>query len=58
MYNICMRNKTDMVRKDFYLTKKQVTFAKEEANKIGVTFSEILRRILDSYINNRDGEQR
>ena len=54
MYNICMRNKTDMVRKDFYLTKKQIETLSKEAFKAGVTFSEILRRILDCYISDSE----
>ncbi len=46
-----MRNKTEMIRKDFYLTKKQIEVLEKEAKEKGVTFSEILRRILDNYIN-------
>ena len=48
-----MRNKTEMVRKDFYLTKKQVEMLEKEAIDKGVTFSEILRRILEDYIERK-----
>jgi len=48
-----MRNKTEMIRKDFYLTKKQVEIIDKEANEKGVTFSEILRRILDEYVGGK-----
>jgi len=54
MYNICMRNKTEMVRKDFYLTKKQVEILNNESSMLGITFSEVLRRILDSYIKEKN----
>ena len=49
-----MRKKTEMLRKDFYLTKKQVEFIDKDAAEKGVTFSEILRRILDNYIGQND----
>jgi hypothetical protein len=49
-----MRKKTEMLRKDFYLTKKQVEFIDKEAIEKGITFSEILRRILDNYIKQND----
>ena len=48
-----MRNKTEMIRKDFYLTRKQIEALEKESNDIGVTFSEILRRILDNYISDK-----
>jgi len=48
-----MRNKTEMIRKDFYLTKKQVEILNGESATLGITFSEILRRILDSYIRGK-----
>lgn len=49
-----MRNKTEMVRKDFYLTKKQVEILNNESSMLGITFSEVLRRILDSYIKEKN----
>jgi len=49
-----MRNKTEMIRKDFYLTKNQVESLNKEASKIGITFSEILRRILDDHLRKNE----
>ena len=43
-----------MVRKDFYLTKKQIKMLNNEAVNSGITFSEILRRILDDYIKKNE----
>ena len=45
-----MRNKTEMVRKNFYLTKKQIEELDKDALQNGISFSEMLRRILDKYI--------
>jgi len=39
-----------MIRKDFYLTSRQIEILEKEAYEAGITFSEILRRILDDYI--------
>jgi len=45
-----MRGKTDMVRKDFYITKKQLGAMIKCSKKIGINFSELMRRIMDDYL--------
>lgn len=54
LYNICMRNKIEMERKNFYLTKKQAEELEKDANRNGITFSEMLRRVLDKFIQSRE----
>lgn len=49
-----MRNKTEMLRKNFYLTKKQIEMLDREALKSGITFSEMLRRVLDDYTKRKN----
>ncbi len=49
-----MRNKTEMKRKNFYITKKQIEMLDYEASKAGITFSEMLRRVLDDYDKKKD----
>jgi hypothetical protein len=55
MYNICkgnknMRTKTDMIRKDFYITKNQSEMMIKVSKTKGITFSELMRRIMDDYL--------
>lgn len=46
-----MRKKTDMVRKDFYITKLQLCSMVDLSKKKGITFSELMRRIMDNYLD-------
>ncbi len=46
-----MRKKTEMVRKNIYLTQKQIKTLEIDASMNGIVFSEMLRRILDKYID-------
>ena len=39
-----------MIRTQVYLSEKQRAFLKSEALKYGIKFSEMLRRVLDTYI--------
>ena len=50
MYNKHMRTKTDMVRKDFYITKNQLEMIIRVSKTKGITFSELMRRIMDDYL--------
>jgi len=52
VYNIRrnMRTKTDMIRKDFYLTKNQSETMTKIAKEKGITFSELIRRVMDEYL--------
>ena len=45
-----MRTKTDMIRKDFYVTKNQIDLIFKISKKKGITFSELMRRIMDGYL--------
>jgi len=45
-----MRTKTDMVRKDFYITKNQIDLISKISKKKGITFSELMRRVMDDYL--------
>ena len=45
-----MRTKTDMVRKDFYITKNQLEMIIRVSKTKGITFSELMRRIMDDYL--------
>ena len=45
-----MRTKTDMIRKDFYLTKNQSETMTKIAKEKGITFSELIRRVMDEYL--------
>ncbi len=40
-------------RQTVFLTEPQAEFLKREAEKLGITVSELLRRIVDSYRENR-----
>lgn len=47
-----MRKKSQMVRKNIYLTINQIKELEKNAYENGIVFSEMLRRILDKYIKN------
>jgi hypothetical protein len=47
-----MRTKTDMKRKNFYLSKREIESLESKSKKIGISVSELLRRIIDSYFEN------
>ena len=39
-----------MKRKDFYLTEYEIDQLNKEAKKLGITFSELLRRVVDRHL--------
>ena len=39
-----------MVRRQCYLSEVQIVALKKEAKSLGITFSELLRRVLDRHI--------
>ena len=45
-----------MVRKQFYFTEKQDEFLKRQASLYGINSAEMLRRILDQYMEKRETE--
>jgi len=49
--------KGDMKRKNVMLTDQQVSKIKEEAEKRGISFSEMLRKIIDKFFRNAGGEE-
>ena len=49
MYNIYMRTKRDMVIKNHYFSVKEIELLENKAKKLGISVSEVLRRIIDSY---------
>lgn len=51
-----MRTKTDMIRKDFYITKEQSDSLIRISKTKGYTFSEFMRRIMDDYLKKIDVE--
>ena len=44
---------SDMVKKLICLSKPQVELLKQEAQKLGISFSEMLRRILDQWLQDK-----
>jgi len=42
----------NMKRTQIYLTKRQLSKMKQESYDLGISASELIRRILDRYINN------
>ena len=49
--------KKKMVRTNLYLTKSQYGQVRQEADKRGITFSEMFRKIVDKYLDNKkDGK--
>ena len=49
------RSKTSLKRINFYLTEFQIKELMSEAKKAGLTFSEILRRIVDVHLAKKRG---
>ena len=49
MYNESMRTKTDMERKNYYLSKREIESLESKSKELGINISELLRRIIDSY---------
>lgn len=45
-------------RKDFYLTDHEIKELEKEAKSLDLTVSEILRRIIDKHIENRNGDMK
>lgn len=51
--------KNDMVRTNLYLTRLQYNCVKKEAGRREITFSEMFRKIIDRYLDNKNkGEER
>jgi len=50
-----MKNKTLQIKTMYYSTK-EVEFIAKEAEKKAITFSEMVRRILDDYIERKENE--
>jgi hypothetical protein len=46
-----------MTRTNIYLTQQQHKEIKEEAEKRGITFSEMFRKIVDGYLENKNGKE-
>ena len=46
-----------MKRKDFYLTEHEIEELNKEAKKLGITFSELLRRIVDRHLEDKNGKK-
>jgi hypothetical protein len=44
-----MRTKRDMVIKNHYFSVKEVELLENKAKELGISVSEVLRRIIDSY---------
>ena len=49
-----MRTKRDMIIKNHYFSVKEVTLLENKATSLGISVSELLRRIIDSYFDNED----
>ena len=49
--------KGSMRRKNVMLTDQQVSKIKEEAEKRGISFSEMLRKIIDKFFRDAGGEE-
>lgn len=47
-----------MNRTQIYLTEKQMKFLKEVSNNDDISISELIRRILDSYIQEQKNESK
>ena len=48
--------KTKMRKIDLYITPKQYDSLKKEADEKGVPFSEMLRKMIDFYEENKNGK--
>ena len=44
-----MRTKRDMVIKNHYFSVKEIEHLEKKAKELGISVSEVLRRIIDSY---------
>ena len=49
-----MRDKTNMIRTNLFLTKKQHSAIKKLAKEKGITFSEMFRKIVDMYLERKE----
>ena len=49
MNNMNMRIKRDMIRKIHYFSVKEMELLENKAKQLGISVSEVLRRIIDSY---------
>ena len=47
-----MRTNRDMIKKNFYLSIKEIELLENKAKDLGITVSEVIRRIIDSYFEN------
>lgn len=47
--------KTKMKRTNLYLTEKQHKEVSNEAEERGINFSEMFRKIIDNYLENKNG---
>ena len=43
-----------MIRRQIYYTEQQIKKLKAEANKTGIKVSELVRRIIDEYFDNKE----
>lgn len=50
------RQATTMKRLNFYITEKQEKSLKKESEKIGITLSELFRRIFDDHIGKKNND--
>ena len=48
-----MRNKRDMIIKNHYFSVREIELLEAEAKELGISVSEILRRIIDSYFERK-----
>jgi hypothetical protein len=46
-----------MVRTNLFLTQDEHEKVKKEAEERGITFSEMFRKIIDNYLENKKGEK-
>ena len=46
-----MRTKRDMIIKNHYFSVKEIELLENKAKKLGISVSEVLRRIIDSYFD-------
>ena len=53
-----MRPKRDMVRKIHYLAVKEVQKIESTSEDMGISSSELLRRIIDSYFENLEKKKK
>jgi len=47
-----------MQRTQIYFTKRQISFFKKEAKKLEISYSCLMRRVLDSYIDKKKEENK